>query len=455
MKFFTSRSQVSHEMLGTEPVNKLLFKMATPSVIAMIMQALYNSVDSMFVAKVSSESLAAVTLAFPVSMLIGALSTGIGVGINSCISRHLGAKDEKSASIAAANGMLLGLASVVIMIIFGLIAPEFYLSLYTDDPLVMENGIIYIRTISLLAFGTIFVQISFSILQGSGNMIIPMVSQIVGGLLVIALDPLFIFAFKLNILGAALASSLAQIIAMGIGMYGIFVKNKANLPISKGDFRPNGTIIKDILAVGIPSALTQATTSIVSGIISKIIAGYGTAAVSVFGGYSKFSTFGILPVFGVTRGMNPILGYSIGAGDKDRFIATEKTAIMVASVISGVTGLVFLLFPSLILNFISATPEMEQIGMTAYRILALPLFVNGASIVMSQVFPPAKKSYLTTIYTMLRQIAIMIPLCLLGGNLWGMNGVWIGYAMTDYMAFIVVIIMTIWFRKKVLNKLGE
>ena len=153
--------------------------------------------------------------------------------------------------------------------------------------------------------------------------------------------------------------------------------------------------------------------------------------------------------------MNPILGYSIGAGDKDRFIATEKTAIMVASVISGVTGLVFLLFPSLILNFISATPKMEQIGMTAYRILALPLFVNGASIVMSQVFPPAKKSYLTTIYTMLRQIAIMIPLCLLGGNLWGMNGVWIGYAMTDYMAFIVVIIMTIWFRKKVLNKLGE
>ena len=455
MKLFTNRNDLSYKAMGTEPVNKLLFRMALPSVIAMLMQAIYNSVDSIFVAKVSSESLAAVTLAFPVTMLIGALSTGIGVGINSCISRNLGAGNEKSAGIAAANGMLLGLMSVGIMILFGLVGPEFYLQLYTDDPVVIDNGIIYIRTISLLAFGTIFTQISFSILQGSGRMIFPMICQLVGGALVVILDPIFIFGFELNILGAALASSIAQIISMLIGMYGIFVRNRDNLPIVISDFRPNGRIIGDILAVGIPSALTQATTSIVSGIISKMIAGYGTAAVAVYGGYNKFSTFGILPVFGVTRGMNPILGYSVGSGDKDRFIKTENLAMITATIITGITGLVFLLFPNMILDLISATPQMVDIGVSAYRILAISLFINGVAIVMSQAFPPAKKSYLTTIYTMLRQVVIMIPLCLLGSRLGGINGVWIGLVATDYLALIVVIIMNIWFRKKVINRLGS
>ena len=242
---------------------------------------------------------------------------------------------------------------------------------------------------------------------------------------------------------------------MAIGMYGIFVRNRKNLPVSSKDFRPDPAILKDILAVGIPSALTQATTSVVSGIISKMIAGYGTAAISVYGGYSRFSSFGILPVFGVTRGMNPILGYSYGAKDKDRFKATEKLALIAGFVITTISALVFLLAPGLILRFISATPEMIEVGRPAYRILALPLFVSGVSIVMSQSFPPAKRSYLTMIYTMLRQVGIMIPLCLIGGRTWGMTGIWIGYAATDYIALIVVLGMTIWFYRNVISKLGE
>ena len=455
MKLTLNHNEVSHEKLGTEPVNTLLLKMALPSVIAMLMQALYNSVDSMFVAKISSESLAAVTLAFPVSMIIGAMSTGIGVGINSSISRNLGADDVKSASKAAANGMLLGFGTVAIMIAFGLLGTDWYLRLYTDDPAVISAGVTYVRTVSLLAFGNIFTQISFSVLQGSGNMTFPMISQLVGGACVIALDPLFIFGLGMGILGAAVASSLSQAIAMAIGMYGIFVRNRENLPVSREDFRPDAAVMKDILAVGIPSALTQATTSVVSGIISKMIAGYGTAAISVYGGYTRFSSFGILPVFGVTRGMNPILGYSYGAKDKDRFKATEKLALIAGFVITTISALVFLLAPGLILRFISATPEMIEVGRPAYRILALPLFVSGVSIVMSQSFPPAKRSYLTMIYTMLRQVGIMIPLCLIGGRTWGMTGIWIGYAATDYIALIVVLGMTIWFYRNVISKLGE
>lgn len=455
MKLTLNQNEVSHERLGTEPVKSLLFKMALPSVIAMAMQALYNSVDSMFVAKISSGSLAAVTLAFPVSMIIGAMSTGIGVGINSSISRSLGADDVESAGKAAANGIMLGFGAVIIMIAFGLMGADWYLRLYTDDPEVIAAGVIYIRTISLLAFGNIFTQISFSVLQGSGNMTFPMISSLVGGACVIALDPLFIFGLGMGVLGAAVASSLSQAVSMAIGMYGIFVRNRKNLPVSLKNFRPDPAILKDILSVGIPSALTQATTSIVSGIISKMIAVYGTAAISVYGGYSRFSSFGILPVFGVTRGMNPILGYSYGAKDKERFKATQKLAIIAAFIITAISGSVFLLAPDLILRFISATPEMIEVGRPAYRILALPLFVSGVSIVMSQSFPPAKRSYLTMIYTMLRQVGIMIPLCLIGGRKGGMTGIWIGYAATDYIALLVVIVMTIWFMKNVINKLEK
>lgn len=455
MKLTINHSEVSHEKLGTEPINTLLLKMALPSVVAMIMQALYNSVDSMFVAKISSESLAAVTLAFPVTMIIGAMSTGIGVGINSSISRSLGADDIKSAGKAAANGIMLGFGAVAIMIAFGLLGTELYLRIYTDDPAVIDAGVIYIRTVSLLAFGNIFTQISFSVLQGSGNMTIPMLSQLVGGACVMALDPLFIFGLGMGVLGAAVASSLSQAISMSIGMYGIFVRNRENLPVARDDFKPDAAILKDILAVGIPSALTQATTSIVSGIISKMIAGYGTAAISIYGGFSRFSTFGVLPVFGLTRGMNPILGYSYGARDKKRFKATEKLAIKVGAAFTIITGLVFLLAPGFILRLISATPEMIEVGRPAYRILALPLFVSGASIVMSQAFPPAKRSYLTMIYTMLRQVGIMIPLCLICGRKLGMKGIWIGCAATDYLALVVVIIMTIWFYRNVINKLGK
>ena len=455
MKLTINHNDISHEKLGSEPVNKLLFQMALPSVVAMIMQALYNSVDSMFVAKISSESLAAVTLAFPVTMIIGAMSTGIGVGINSSISRNLGADDVESAGKAATNGIVLGLGAVAIMIAFGLLGTNWYLRLYTDDQEVIAAGVTYIRTVSLLAFGNIFTQISFSVLQGSGNMTFPMISQLVGGACVMALDPLFIFGFGLGVLGAAIASSLSQAISMTIGMYGIFVYNRENLPVTFKGFRPDGAILKDILAVGIPSALTQATTSIVSGIISKMIAGYGTAAISVYGGYARFSSFGILPVFGVTRGMNPILGYSYGARDKERYKATEKLAVRAGTVITVISGLVFLLGPDLILRLISATPEMIEVGRPAYRILALPLFVSGASIVMSQSFPPAKRSYLTMIYTMLRQVGIMIPLCFICGRKWGMTGIWIGYAATDYLSIMVVTGMTVWFMKNVINKLGE
>ena len=432
-----------------------MFRMAVPSVIAMLMQALYNTVDSAFAARVSSSGLVAVTLAFPIQLIAGAMSTGIGVGINSSISRGLGEGNETRSGRAAANGMVIGLISVLLMVLFGLFGSGWFIRLYSAEQEVVKTGITYVRTISLLSFGNIFTQISFSILQGSGSMIIPLVCHTAGAVSLFIFDWLFTSVLHMGILGIALGSSCAQIVSMGIGLYGVFVRNRKNLPISGRDFRPDGAVIKDILSVGIPSALTQATTSVVSGILNVIITRYGIAAVSVYGGYSKFSTFGILPVFGVTRGMNPVLGFSYGAKNRERFLKARRIAGTAALIITSMIGLVVLTMPRLVLGLFNATPEMTEIGVRAYRIMSLTLFINGISIVLSQSFPPAKRSYLTMIYTIARQVGLLVPLCLLLPRLWGMTGVWIGYAMTDYLAFFIVLVMDLIFRKKVLGAWKE
>lgn len=442
----------NHDLLEKEPINKLLFKMAGPSTVAMLMQALYNTVDSMYVAKISDGSLAAVTLAFPVQMIIGALSTGIGIGINSSISRNLGAKKDDLAGKSAANGLALGILTVLVVILFGLFGSSTFVNLYSKDPNVVEPGIIYIRTICLLAFGSIFSQLTFSVLQGSGNMFWPMVSQLSGGVFVIFLDPLFIFTFGLGVRGAAIASSIAQMIAMSIGFYAVFVRNRANLKVSFRGFRPDIAIIKDIMFVGIPAALTQATTSIVAGIVNKQISNYGTTAVSVYGAYAKLCSFAQLPVFGITRGMNPILGYCCGNKDKKRFMQTVKLAVIVADSWTILSFAVFMIFPEFLLKLMSASDEMMELGVVSFRLLPMSMLIFGATIVMTQLFAPVKKSYISMTSAILRQVLLLVPLTLLFSSFWGINGIWIGICAADYINFGFIIIMNIWLKKTVINK---
>ena len=437
------------EAMANDPVRLLLLKMAGPSVIAMLMQALYNTVDSMYVSRISDGSLAAVTIAFPVQMIMGALSTGIGVGINSSISRALGAKDTESASKSAANGLMIGLLTVAVMILFGLFGAQPFVSMYTDDPEVLVAGTIYVRTICLLGFGSIFSQLGFSVLQGSGNMIFPMMSQLCGGLAVILIDPLLIFGLDMGVLGAAVASSMAQTISMLIGFYGIFVANKSNLPVSFRGFRPDIAIIKDIMYVGIPAALTQATTSIVAGIITKEIAAYGTSAIAVYGAYNKLSTFASLPVFGITRGMNPILGYCVGARNKSRFNETEKAAAIIANTWTFVAFCIFAIFPRYLLMSMHATPEMMEIGIKSFRLLCLSLLFLGSSIVMVQIFAPLKKAQISMASAFLRQLVFLVPLTMMLSKIWGLYGIWIGMFLADLLNYLFVFAMNIWVRKKV------
>ena len=441
--------------MGVKPMLPLLLGMSLPAMFSMMIQALYNVVDSIFVARFHPDALQAVSLAYPLQLILISFGVGTAVGVNSLIARRLGAKNYKEASAAAANGLMLGLFTIAIMAAFGLLGAAKFVSIYTDDPEVLEAGTAYLRLICLLGFGSIFSQLSFSVLQGSGSMLIPMISQISGGLVVIILDPILIFTAGMGIHGAAVASSTAQAVSMLIGMYGIFVVNKANLPVSFRGFRPDLTIIKDILAVGIPAAMTQATTSIVAGIVNKQIAVFGTAAVAVYGAYSKLSSFATLPVFGVTRGMNPILGYCCGAENSKRFDETEKLAVIVANRWTFFCFLMFMFIPRTMLGWMNATPEMYEIGVTSFRLLAMSMCILGASIVMTQIFPPLKKSYISLTSALMRQVLFLLPLTILFSKAIGMNGIWIGICTADALNFIYVIIMNIWVRKKVFTKWGK
>ncbi|MBE6129732.1 MAG: MATE family efflux transporter [Erysipelotrichaceae bacterium] len=450
MSFFKNQSP-AQDALANEPVRSLLLKMAGPSIVAMVMQALYNTVDSMYVSRISSGSMAAVTLAYPVQMIMGALSTGIGVGINSSISRSLGEKDQKKAAAAASNGLSLGLVTVAVMILFGIFGAEPFVRMYTTDPEVLAGGIIYVRTICFLSVGSVFSQLCFSVLQGSGSMVIPMLSQISGGIIVILLDPVLIFSMNLGILGAAIASSFAQIVSMLIGLYGIFKKNHENLPVTFRGFRPDIEIIKDIMTVGIPSALTQATTSIVAGIINKEIAVYGTDAVTLYGSFTKLNSFATLPVFGVTRGMNPILGFCTGEKNKDRFLETRNFAMVLANGWTFLAFLAFQLAPVTLLAMMNIKGDLVPEGITTYRVLSMSLMIMGNSIVMTQLFAPVKKSYISMISALLRQVVLLVPLTLYLGNIYGIHGIWIGIVCADFLNYLFVIVMNIWLRRKVLN----
>ena len=451
MNLFKNIQKPAQEALASEPVRSLLLKMAGPSIVAMLMQAMYNTVDSMYVSRISDGSMAAVTLAYPVQMIMGALSTGIGVGINSSISRSLGAKDTPKAAKAAANGLSLGLVTVAVMILFGIFGAKPFVSMYTNDPEVLSGGIIYVRTICFLAVGSIFSQLTFSVLQGSGSMVIPMLSQVAGGVLVIVLDPILIFSMKLGIQGAAIASSCAQIVSMLIGMYGIFKINHENLPVTFRGFRPDFAVMKDILTVGIPAALTQATTSVVAGIVNKQIAVYGTDAVRLYGSFTKLNSFATLPVFGITRGMNPILGFCAGEKNRERFLETRNFAMVLANSWTAFCFLLFQFAPTMLLGMMNIRGDLVPEGIVTYRILSMSLTVMGCSIVMTQLFAPVKKSYISMASALLRQVVLLVPLTMLLGRMHGMHGIWIGIQCADFLNFLFIIAMNIWLRKKVLS----
>lgn len=438
-----SLSQPENKM-GVMPINKLLITMALPMILSMLVQALYNIVDSICVSRVSEDALTAVSLAFPVQSLMIAISVGTGVGINALLSRSLGEKKPKEAGLAAQNGMFLALCSYLVFAVLGVAGSRLFFQMQNVSPEIAEYGTQYLFICLLFSFG-LFFQITFErLLQSTGKTLYNMISQGIGALINIVLDPILIFGLfgfpKLEVMGAAIATVIGQIVGMCFAFYFNHKKNN-EINVSMKGFRPNGSTIRRIYSVGIPSIIMQAIVSVMSFGMNSICLMFSSTAAAVFGIYFKLQSFVFMPIFGLNNGMVPIIAYNYGARNKKRITDTIKLALVISISIMMVGLLIFQLFSPQLLSMFKASDEMLRIGVPALRIISISFLFAGYSIIISTSFQALSKAVYSLWISIARQLLVILPSAYLLGNLFGENGIWIGFPLSEIVSLIMCTIL--------------
>lgn len=440
--------QRQENRMGTMPVNRLLLSMAVPIMISMLVQALYNVVDSIFVSRVGENALTAVSLAFPVQSLMIAISVGTGVGINALLSRSLGEKNFDEADRAANNGVFLAVMGSLVFMLFGFFfAKQFFLS-QTSDPEIIGYGVQYLEICTIFSIG-MFGQMTFErIMQSTGKTMYTMVTQGAGAILNIILDPILIFGLlgmpAMGVSGAAVATVIGQCVAMLLALFFNLTKNKEIKLTIKG-FRPNGGTIKRIYAVGIPSIIMQSIGSVMVLGMNNILMSFSSTATAVFGVYFKLQSFVFMPVFGLNNGMVPIISYNYGARHKHRMVKTMKISIMYAVAIMLVGLLIFQAGPGMLLGMFNASEDMMGIGTIALRTISWSFLFAGFSIVISSVFQALGNGMYSLIVSVVRQLMVLLPIAWLLSKSGNVNLVWLAFPLAELIAAIV----TALFMKKV------
>lgn len=443
--------------MGVMPVGKLLINMSLPIMISMFVQALYNVVDSIFVAQVGESALAAVSLAFPIQMLMVAVSVGTGVGINSLLSRRLGEKRYDDANAAATNGVFLCVLSAAVFAVFGLFFAETFFRAFTPDEQIIQMGTRYLGICTIFSLG-VFVQVAMErILQATGVTIYNMFMQGAGAITNIILDPILIFGWfglpAMGVAGAAIATVIGQIVAMGLGIL-FNIKKNHEVSMSFKGFRPNGRIIGEIYKVGVPSIIMQAIGSVMNIGMNKILIMFTATAVNVFGVYFKLQSFIFMPVFGLTNGMIPIVGYNYGARKPERIKGTVRYSLMFALAIMAVGTLLFQLFPDVFLTLFNASEEMMSIGTVALRIISLNFLLAAVGIVLSSVFQAVGNGLLSMILSITRQVGVLLPVAYLFAHTIGLNAVWWSFPISEAVSFVVCLFMYRYVNNKYIKSLA-
>lgn len=443
------------------PVNKLIINMSLPMIISMLVQALYNIVDSVFVAMVNQESLTAVSLAFPAQNLMIGFATGTAVGVNALISRALGEKNNKKANKIAENGVFLALLSSIAFLLFGIFGSRLFIGSQTSVQYIVDEGTKYLTVCCGASFG-IFLEVMYErLLQATGRTIYTMFTQGIGAVANIILDPIFIFVFKMGVTGAAIATVIGQIIAFILAVY-FNTKKNPELNLSFKKFKPNGRYIAEIYKIGVPSIIMVAIGSLTTYLMNKILIVYTAGkelAVNVYGAFFKLNSFICMPMFGLNNGVIPIIAYNYGAKKKDRLEKTIKLSVTYAEVFSIIGASAFFLLPKFLLSFFSATPEMLAIGVPALKIISLSFLVAGTNIALGAVFQAFGKSVISMLVSFIRQLLVLIPaaffLARYGFSIGNSDLVWFSYPVAEVFAFIFSIIFFGYVRKKIINSLGK
>lgn len=437
--------------MGTMPINKLLITMSLPMMISMLIQSLYNIVDSMFVAQINEQAITAVSLAFPLQNLMIAVSTGTGVGINALLSRSLGEKNREKASKTAENGILLGLVSSLVFVIFGFLGSRFFFEMQNCEQLVSEYGTQYLSICLIFSFG-IFMQITFErLLQATGRTLHTMVTQSSGAIINMILDPILIFGLfgfpAMGVQGAAIATISGQIFAACLAL--IFnLKFNHDIDLSIRNITPDLPIIREIYAIGIPSIIMASIGSVMTFGMNQILLLFNQTAAAFFGIYIKLQSFVFMPIFGMNNGLVPIISYNYGAKQKSRILKTIKLGIFYATGIMLIGFALFQLIPDKLLMIFNASETMLSMGTVGLRIISLHFLFAGTCIVIGTTFQALGHGMYSLIVSIARQLAVLLPvayLMALSGNL---DLVWLAYPIAEVASLTI----SLYFFRKIYKK---
>lgn len=447
--------QTRNNKMGSAPMFKLIMSMSLPAMFSMIIQALYNIVDSIFVAQINENALTAVSLAYPVQMLIISVAVGTGVGLNSLVSRRLGEGKQEEADSAASHGLFLGIATWVIFALLGLFLTDTFFHMFTDDPEIFAMGTQYLSCVLIFSVG-VFVELNLEkTLQATGNMIYPMLFMLVGTVTNIILDPLFIFGIgffpKLGVLGAAVATVIGQIFSMIFSIYVMFRKEH-DVHIHFRHFRFNLDTIKNIYAVGFPSIIMQSISSVMIFFMNGILIAFSNSAVSVLGVYYKLQSFVFMPVFGLTHGVMPIIGFNYGAKKKKRMLSALKYGCLIAFVIMLAGTALFWILPKQLLQMFNAGDAMLSIGVPALRTISICFIPATIGIMFTTLFQAVGKGIRSLFISVLRQLIILLPAAYLL-SFAGLSYVWYAFPIAEVVALVAAILLYVGLVKKDFKKL--
>ena len=433
--------------MGTMPVGKLIINMSLPMVISMLVQALYNVVDSVFVSRISEQALTAVSLAFPAQNLMIGVATGTGVGVNALLSRALGEKNRGRVSKVAENGVFLALVGYALFLVFGLFGSRVFMASQTQVSEIIEMGTGYLTVCCGLSFG-IFGEIMFErLMQSTGRTFYTMITQGVGAIFNIIFDPIFIFTLDMGVTGAALATVLGQIVAFVLAIV-LNHKHNPDVRLSAKGFRPDLRMIGEIYAIGVPSIIMVCIGSVMTFLMNKILilytAGKETAA-TVFGVYFKLNSFIFMPIFGLNNGIIPIVAYNYGAKNRARMIQAVKIAAVIACSVMFVGMLLFLTIPGTLLSLFDASETMLAIGEPALRIISTSFTFAGVCIVLGSIFQALGHSVYSMIVSFIRQLVVLVPcaylLARVGQRVGNDNLVWLSYPIAEVFSLAVTLIL--------------
>lgn len=429
--------------MGTMPEGRLIVTMSFPIMLSMLVQALYNIVDSAFVARISEDALTAVSLAFPVQLLMIAVATGAGVGVNALLSRRLGQKKQAEADAVAVNGVFLSVCFWLVFAVFGLLFGRAFIAAFTDVPAVVDMGTSYVTVVTVASCGVFLLFVAERLMQATGNTVYHMITQLIGAVLNCVLDPLLIFGLTgfpaLGTTGAALATVISQITAMAIGFF-INIKFNHDVHLRVRGFRPDAEILSGIIRIGLPAAVQQSLMSVLTVGLNRILMPFSQTAVSFYGVYYKLQNFLFMPVYGLNNALIPMIGYNFGAQNRRRIERITRYALYLAVGIMAAGTVLFEALPVPLLRLFDASDAMLAIGVPGIRTIALSFCFAGASVILSGCMQGLGRGGESLWVALVRQLIVVLPAAVLLAQV-SLNAVWLSFPLAETAGFVLAVLL--------------